>query len=97
MLRLRGCAVPSQQPAKASVLVHIKPGRKLAPQNIVAINHLVASAVEGLSPDAVSVLDIVRLQREARYDVDLLRRAGAVEALPQGWRDTFLERLANFS
>lgn len=48
----------SQQPAKASVLVRLKPGRRLAPQNVVAINHLVASAVEGLSPDAISVLDM---------------------------------------
>jgi len=48
----------SQQPAKASVLVKIRPGAHLAPQNVLAINHLVASAVEGLSPDAVSVLDM---------------------------------------
>src|SRR3954447_13219606 len=48
----------SQQPAKASVLLRIKPGAHLAPQNVVAVNHLVASAVEGLSPDAVSVLDM---------------------------------------
>lgn len=48
----------SQQPAKASVLVRLKPGARLAPQNVLAINHLVASAVEGLSPDAVSVLDM---------------------------------------
>src|SRR5579872_1012679 len=48
----------SQQPAKASVLVRLKAGAHLAPQNVVAINHLVASAVEGLSPDAVSVLDM---------------------------------------
>jgi len=48
----------SQQPAKASVLVRIKPGKRLAPANVVAIDHLVASAVEGLSPDAVSVLDM---------------------------------------
>src|SRR5215471_13268722 len=48
----------SQQPAKASVLVRLKPGAHLAPQNVVAINHLVASAVEGLSPDAVSLLDM---------------------------------------
>ncbi len=48
----------SQQPAKASVLVRLKPGRKLAPQNVLAIDHLLASAVEGLSPDAVSVLDM---------------------------------------
>lgn len=48
----------AQQPAKASVLVRLKPGARLAPQNVVSINHLVASAVEGLSPDAVSVLDM---------------------------------------
>ena len=48
----------AQQPAKASVLVRLRPGKRLAPQNVVAINHLVASAVEGLSPDAVSVLDM---------------------------------------
>jgi MOSC domain-containing protein YiiM len=46
---------------------------------------------------AVSVLDIVRLQREDRYDVGLLRQAVAVEALSQDWRDTFLERLTHFS
>src|SRR5215472_1952562 len=48
----------AQQPAKASVLVRLKPGAHLAAQNVQAINHLVASAVEGLSPDAVSVLDM---------------------------------------
>jgi flagellar M-ring protein FliF len=48
----------SQQPAKASVLVKIRSGSRLSPQNVQAIDHLVASAVEGLSPDAVSVLDM---------------------------------------
>lgn len=48
----------AQQPAKASVLVKTRPGTHLSPQNVMAINHLVASAVEGLSPDAVSVLDM---------------------------------------
>jgi flagellar M-ring protein FliF len=48
----------AQQPAKASVLVKIRAGMRLAPQNVQAINNLVASAVEGLSPDAVSVLDM---------------------------------------
>ena len=48
----------AQQPAKASVLVRIRPGARLAQANVMAINHLVASAVEGLSPDAVSVLDM---------------------------------------
>ena len=48
----------AQQPAKASVLVKIRPGMRLAPQNVQAIDNLLASAVEGLSPDAVAVLDM---------------------------------------
>ncbi len=47
----------SRQPAKASVVIGIRPGSSLSAQSIVAIEHLVASAVEGLSPDAVTVLD----------------------------------------
>jgi MOSC domain-containing protein YiiM len=46
---------------------------------------------------AVTVRDIVRLEGEGYYDVDLLRRAVAVEALPQGWRDSLMKRLAPFS
>jgi len=45
----------------------------------------------------VSVLDIVHLEGEGFYDVDLLRRAVAVEALSQAWRDSFLQRLTRFS
>jgi flagellar M-ring protein FliF len=48
----------AQQPAKASVLVRLKSGAHLSPQNVLGINHLVASAVEGLTPEAVSVLDM---------------------------------------
>jgi flagellar M-ring protein FliF len=50
--------VESQQPAKASVMVKVKAGARIAPQNVLAINHMVASAVEGLSPDAVTVIDM---------------------------------------
>lgn len=46
---------------------------------------------------AVSVLEIVRLEREDYYDVDLLRRAVAVDALPQDWRERFMERLVHIS
>src|ERR1035437_1099248 len=48
----------AQQPAQARVLVKLRPEAGLSPQNVLAINHLVAAAVEGLSPDAVSVLDM---------------------------------------
>ena len=48
----------SREPAKASVLVNLRLGAHLSPQNVVAITNLVASAVEGLTPDQVSVLDM---------------------------------------
>lgn len=48
----------ARQPAKASVMVKLRPGTRLAPANVLAVCHLVASAVEGLTPDGVSVLDM---------------------------------------
>jgi flagellar M-ring protein FliF len=50
--------VEEQQPAKASVLVKLRPGMHLNPRNVLAIDHLIASAVEGLTPDQVSVVDM---------------------------------------
>ena len=50
--------IEQQQPAKASVLIKIRPGAQLSAQNVLAVTHLVASAADGLSPDAVSVLDM---------------------------------------
>jgi flagellar M-ring protein FliF len=47
----------SREPAKASVLVNLRPGSSLQPQNVLAISNLVGNAVEGLSPDAVAVVD----------------------------------------
>lgn len=48
----------SRQPAKASVLLKLRTGSNLTPQSVIAITHLVSSAVEGLTPDQVSVLDM---------------------------------------
>jgi flagellar M-ring protein FliF len=48
----------SREPAKASVLVKLRIGASLNPQNVIAISNLIGSAVEGLSPDAVSVVDM---------------------------------------
>jgi flagellar M-ring protein FliF len=45
-------------PAKASVLLKLKTGAKLSKQNVAAICQLVASAVEGLTPEAVSLVDM---------------------------------------
>jgi flagellar M-ring protein FliF len=48
----------TRQPAKASVLVKLRPGARLSPQNVAAITQLTASAIEGLQADAVSVVDM---------------------------------------
>ena len=48
----------SRQPAKASVLVKLRAGAQLSAQNVAAICQLTASAVEGLAPEAVSVVDM---------------------------------------
>ncbi len=48
----------TRQPAKASVLVKLRPGMLLTSQNVLAICQLTASAVEGLQPEAVSVVDM---------------------------------------
>ena len=50
--------VESRQPAKASVMMKLRPGMRLSPRNVMAVAHLVSSAVEGLTPDAVSILDM---------------------------------------
>lgn len=47
-----------RQPAKASVLVKLRPGAVLAPPKVNAVCSLVASAVEGLDPAAVSLVDM---------------------------------------
>jgi len=47
-----------RQPAKASVLVRLKPGVRLAAAHVTAISYLVSSAIEGLAPEAVSVVDM---------------------------------------
>jgi flagellar M-ring protein FliF len=47
-----------QQPAKASVMVRLRPGTHLSAQNVTALCNLAASAVEGLAPDSVAVIDM---------------------------------------
>src|SRR5579884_2264277 len=48
----------AREPAKASVLLRLRPGALLSAQNVAAVTHLVSSAVEGLAPTAVSVVDM---------------------------------------
>jgi flagellar M-ring protein FliF len=47
-----------RQPAKASVVVKLRRAQRLETEQVRGVAYLVASAVEGLSPEMVSVLDV---------------------------------------
>ncbi len=47
-----------QREPSASVLVQLKPGRRLDRGQVEAITHLVASSVEGLKPENITVVDV---------------------------------------
>ncbi len=49
--------VEQQKPAKASVVLKLKPGMRLNQNQIRGIAYLVASSVEGLSPENVTIID----------------------------------------
>src|SRR5579862_2784992 len=68
----------AREPAKASVLVGLRPGTRLSSPNVIAITNLVSSAVEGLGPESVSVVDM---------NGNLLNRAKR-EGLPDGTQIT---------
>jgi flagellar M-ring protein FliF len=46
-----------QESSKASVTLNLRPGKHLDARGVAGIQRLVASAVDGLTPDAVTVLD----------------------------------------
>jgi flagellar M-ring protein FliF len=48
----------TREAAKASVLVGLRPGASLSSQNVAAIANLVSSAVEGLRPEGISIVDM---------------------------------------
>ena len=47
----------SRQPAKATVVIKLRNQARIQQSSVTAIANLVASAVDGLSPDAVSIID----------------------------------------
>ena len=55
-LRHAGMFESQDSPSKASVSLTLQPGRALAPKQVAGIQRLVASAVDGLAADAVTVL-----------------------------------------
>jgi flagellar M-ring protein FliF len=53
----RSAFISDERPAKASVILTLRAGRALSPENVRAVTHLVAGGVEGLDPNNVSILD----------------------------------------
>ncbi|MGQ9610482.1 MAG: flagellar basal-body MS-ring/collar protein FliF [bacterium] len=49
--------IDKEQPAKASVVLKLRPGAKLDESQVNGITHLVASAVQGLSKENISIID----------------------------------------
>jgi flagellar M-ring protein FliF len=70
-----------REPAKASVMLKLRPGARLQSQHLLGISHLTASAVEGLDPDGVSVvgMDGTLLSRPRRHLED--EGAGASDTM----------------
>jgi len=58
-----------EKPTTASVVLRMKPGARLAAGQVRGIVHLVSSAVEGLKPDNVTILDVMgNLLSQPRQD-----------------------------
>jgi flagellar M-ring protein FliF len=57
-----------QQPVTASVVLALKPGAQVSPPQIKSIVHLVSSAVEGLKPDNVTIVDTAGELLSAQVD-----------------------------
>lgn len=61
--------VSEEKPTTASVVLRLKPGARLAPTQVRGIVHLVSSAVEGLQPENVTLLDVMgNLLSQPRQD-----------------------------
>lgn len=50
--------IEEQEPAKASIILKLKPGAVLAQSMIPAIMHLTSQSVEGLTPENIAVIDV---------------------------------------
>ncbi len=71
----------AREPAKASVMVKLRPSARLSKQNVMAIGFLVGSAVEGLTPEAVSIVDMRGnvLSRPRQVDSDVQESESMLE------------------
>lgn len=78
--------------AQASVVVRTKAGRSLSEEEVEAIRHLVASAVEGLDPEGVDVVDSKGRLLSKRRDGPLGVASGHLD-LQRQWEKSLEEKL----
>ncbi len=82
--------VEEQQPPTASVLVRTRPGASLGADQVQAVVHLVASSIEGLDPENVTVADAtgrVLTSPDGAGGADATGRDQQVEAVQQDLHD----------
>lgn len=73
-----------EEPASASILLRLRPGHEMTPDQVRAVMNLTASSVEGLSPEYVSIVDTSgRLLSEMAGDDFFIHRGenGGVSSL----------------
>lgn len=54
----RSAFIEDQEPAKASIILKMKPGAQFSGNTIPAILHLTAQSVEGLKPENIAIVDV---------------------------------------
>lgn len=81
-----------EEKAKASVTLKLKSNQRLSEQSIAGVVHLVASSVQGLSPDQVSIVDTQgrMLARSGEQDGELKLTATQIEL-----RESMEKQLSN--
>lgn len=54
----RSVFIEDQEPAKASIVLKLRPGARVSGNIVPAILHLTAQSVEGLKPDNIAIVDV---------------------------------------
>lgn len=87
----------SRQAGKASAILRLRPGSRLLPQNVTALTNLIASAVEGLTPEAVTLLDtrgnLLSLPKRASTDPDAAQPSDATLEYRQKLENNLLAKV----
>jgi len=87
----------SRQTGKASAILRLRPGAKLQPQNVSALTNMIASAVEGLTPEAVTLLDtrgnLLSLPKRPGMDQDSQQPSDATLEFKQKLENNLLAKV----